>query len=122
MWALVNLLVSTEKSASLILDIDPSTLVATFVKLDIVESNLFDIAPKSDLDWLILFIAPSITVIACSEADAVPKPIDDIELKLAVAEAVVSKKFCSVVLLLLATVNALWELNLRCPTTTALGA
>ena len=40
-WALVNLLVSIEKSASLMFDIEPSTFVATLVKLDIVESNLF---------------------------------------------------------------------------------
>jgi hypothetical protein len=72
-----------------------------------VESNLFDIAPRSALDWLILLIAPSRTVIAASALAAVPRDIADTALRLPVLEAVVSKKFCKVVVLLVATVKAL---------------
>jgi len=73
--------------------------VATLVKLEIVESNLFDIAPKSDLDWFILLIAPSITVIAFCAAVAVPKDIAETADKPTVGAAAAKNPLVAVALL-----------------------
>ena len=70
------------------------------VKLLIVASSLFDTAPRSDLAALIPFKAPSIAVIADSAFAAVPRSIADIADNEEVDVAVVSKKPCSVVVLL----------------------